>query len=476
MELLELFRKVAFGRLIDKQPVGRETYPAVKSRGAVRVLARFLGLNLLLTVLAGCGGVEVEEDLRLSFGFGGNSRPFQMSASAVQMLPIPGRAFSNGNDLYPIDSLSANVDVITIVPEYYGIPFDIFALGPTISESHPWTVRMTALLREVEAAGRPVILYLGFVRRSLVGLARDNDGELEVDITWAPSCYDFSLPEAEEIGDAYVNYTRWMTSRFRPAYVVNFVEANLYYEECGGSGAAWDRLVDIQRRAYDAIKQEKPGTEIMTAFLLETLYEDELDGWDEAQYLEMARMKYDIFGMATYPFGRRFSDGSFVTPFELPSDYLFRVRSKHPEVKRLAITETGWNSVSISVGDEVECLENFPYSEVNFVSAYLEELFNTAHREEFELVTWFSFRNVMPDTVVGTCYDDNSVNPGVCLGDPWCEALNFAKQNVRIPGEPALFTEVVLKSFGAMGLQSYAGTDKPVIAKRWSRELALPLE
>lgn len=471
-----LLRQIGCYLVVDGPRVVGERLSAAKPARANGMLTRLLASSLLLAGLAGCGSTEVSEDLFVSLNSGVDSRPFLMSSSPVQMIPVEGRAFGNGNDQYPIDSLSEHVDVIVIVPEYYGIPYDIFALGPAISDSHPWTVEIDALLQEAKATGRPLMLYLGFIREIFVGLATDDNGELDVDITWAPRCYDFSLPGADEIGDAFVNYTRWMTSRFEPAYVVNFVESNIYYDECGGAGASWDNLVDIQRRAYAAIKEEAPGAEVMSAFLLETLYKNKLNGWDEVQYRELAKMKYDIFGMATYAFGNRFADGSFVTPYELPADYLSRVKDRHPEVKRLAIAETGWNGVSISVGDEVECLENFPYSESAFVSAYLEFMFNAAHRENFELINWFSFRNLMPDPVVGTCFQNDSIDTGACLGEPWCRAINYAKQNVRIPGETALFTELTLKSFGAMGLQKYNGKDKSGISKLWKRELSLPLE
>ncbi|MDZ7784555.1 MAG: hypothetical protein U5K56_16990 [Halioglobus sp.] len=45
----------------------------------------------------------------------------------------------------------------------------------------------------------------------------DEEGELLADSTWAPSCFDFSTPEGEEIGDAYVNYAAWMAEVFQPA-------------------------------------------------------------------------------------------------------------------------------------------------------------------------------------------------------------------------------------------------------------------
>ncbi len=438
---------------------------------------RIFGLGLVLAALGGCGGsTSVDEDLYVSLGSAGaTSRPFLMSSTPVQMLPVEGRAFMNGNDNYKIKSLADDMDIVTIVPEYYGIPYDVFALGPTIPDTHPWAREMTELVRQAKASGRPLLLYLAFARKSMVGAAVDVAGSLEVDITWAPVCYDFAQPAAAAIGDAYVNYVKWMTSRFKPMYVVNFVEANIYYGECGGASDSWDELVKIQRRAYDAIKAEKSDVDVLVAFHLETLYGHKLNGWKEKHYQDVTKMKFDIFGMATYPFGERFADGTFVTPYDLPSDYLTRVRSRHPEVTRLALSETGWNNAAISVGDDTECFNNFPYSERSFAESYLEFVLQSARGGQFELVTWFSFRDSIPESVVTTCYVDDSSDPALCLGDFWCSAVNYSKQNVSIPGEPPLFSEVVLKSFGSMGLREYSGKPRNELLNRWRYELALPL-
>jgi len=403
-----------------------------------------------------------------------------MAASAVQTLPIENRPLRNGHADFPLTSLRDELDLLKIVADYLGIPYDLFAASEEPPADHPWTIAVEQLIARAQAVERPLILQLGFARRSMVGSAvLDEEGELFVDLTWAPSCFDFTSPEAAGIGDAYVNYAAWMAGALQPAYIVSFSEANLYYAECGGATASWEALVDIQRRAYDAIKAAAPDASVFASFNLEALYGDTLDGWDETQYQALSTMAYDTFAMASYPFGITGEDGTFVTPYDLPSDYLSRVLIHHPEEKRLSMAETGWNNVSIAVGDEETCFENFPYSETRFAADYLEFVINTAYEAEFDFLSWFSFRDVLPANVMGTCYvrtDSTDPENDACLQDYWCQAINQAKNTVLIPGAPALFSEVIQKAFGAMGLLEYDGTSRSLLLDRWREVLAQPLQ
>jgi hypothetical protein len=446
---------------------------------------------LFPVVLAACGGggttdVQLTESLRLPEQPAPptpepeeQTRPFRMSATPVQMIPVEDEPFRNGHADFTIESMAGDVDVVALVMGYFGIPYELFADGTDIPEDHAWTVEIDDMLERARTAGKPVMLQLDLVRSSMIGQALDVDGKLVVDLTWAPPCYDFAQPEARRIGDAYVNFARWITERADPMYVVTFAEANIYFASCGRSGEAWDQLVDVQRRSYDAVKEVAPDAVVFASFNTETLYGNELDGWDEAQYQEMARMAYDVFAVAVYPFGVRKDDGSFATPYDLPHDYISRVYTHHPEEKRLAIAETGWNSVSIAVGTDVDCIEDFPYSEEMFPVSFLEFLLNDAFTQEFALLNWFSFRDSIPAEVLGTCYidaDPRDIATGACGGDFWCRAVNFAKADVRVPGAPALFSEFLQKGFGGMGLLPYEGTGKDLVVQRWRDALALPFE
>lgn len=459
---------------------------------------RFSLILVLLLGVAACGGggsVDVSETITFEGGNpnspgpnnpaepprnpGEDFRVFRMGAGTVQFLPIENRPLRNGNEEFTIESVQGDLDVITIVADYIGVPFDLFADGLDIPEDHPWTIEARKLIDRALEADTPLLLQLGLVRRAMVGLAVDVDGELEVDLTWAPSCFDFAEPEAQQAGEAYIHYATWLSRELQPLYVVNFSEANLYYTNCGGPGPAWDNLVDIQRRAYDSIKEVAPDSIVFSSVALEALYGDELDGWDEEQYQDITRMAYDTFAMAAYPFGIRKEGGEFVTPYDLPTDYFSRVRDRHPEEKRLSISETGWNNVSLAVGDENVCLDGFPYSESMFVVDYLDFVINSAHEQEFDILNWFSFRDSLPAEVVSKCYprtDGSDIENDACMGDFFCQAVNQAKNVVSIPGQADVFSEVVLKAFGAMGLKEYTGDSRDLLFELWRNNFVLPLE
>lgn len=470
------------------------------SRFAVQLvinIMRFIVSFALVLALAACGGgggsVDVSETINFEGGGSGNPgqpvepprnpgedfRVFRMGAGTVQFLPIENRPLRNGNEDFAIESVRDDLDVITLVADYIGVPFDLFADGMDIPEDHPWTIEARKLIERAQAADKPLLLQLGLVRRAMVGRAIDVDGELEVDLTWAPSCFDFSEAPALAAGEAYIHYATWLSRELQPLYVVNFSEANLYYTNCGRSGAAWDNLVDIQRRAYDSIKAVAPDAIVFSSVALEGLYDDTLDGWDEEQYQDITRMAYDTFAIASYPFGIRKEGGEFVTPYDLPSDYFSRVRDRHPEEKRISISETGWNNVSLAVGDEEVCLDGFPYSESMFVVDYMDFVLNSAHELEFDLLNWFSFRDTMPAEVVSTCYprtDGSDIENDACMGDFFCQAVNQAKNVVDIPGQADVFSEVVLKAFGAMGLKEYYGDSRDMLFDLWRKNFELPLE
>ena len=441
-------------------------------------------------VIHACGGgsTDINETITVKGQGGQTSQPtgqagvdfreFRMGAGVVQMLPVEDRPLRNGNADYPIASIAEDVDFVKIVADYIGIPYKEFSKSSEIPENHAWTKVARKLIADVRTADRPVLLQLGFARDSMVGQAVDDGGKLKVDLTWAPSCYDLSQPDTAGIGDAYVNYTSWMVREFQPAYVVNYAEANIFYANCGGATPAWDAMVAIQRRAYDAIKAIDPTIIVFASFNLEALYGDTLDGWNEEQYQSISMMEYDTFAMASYPFGIRNKDGVFATPYDLPADYFSRVLGFHPDEKRLSIVETGWNNVSISVGDENQCFRDFPYSDQSFAADYYEFVLNSAVSNQFFLLAWFSSLDVLPKNVVDTCYvrtDGSDPENDACMDDFWCLAVNQAKNTVAIPGATALFSEVVLKAFGTMGFKEYDGTSRSVLLDRWRQILALPL-
>jgi hypothetical protein len=403
------------------------------------------------------------------------TRPFKMATTAVQMLPLTHPPYRNSHPGFPFSEVAADTDMITLWPEYIGIPFDIFALGPTIDPNHAWAQAMTQMAADANAPGKELLLELGFVRTGVVSWASDVNGELIVQDGWAGVCYDFTTPQGQLVGDAFVNYAVWMAQTFQPAYLVNFIEANLYYHDCGGPSASWDALVSIQNRAYDAVKALYPDLPVFPSIKIESLYGQELDGFIEEEYQAVTALKRDLFGISIYPFGVPIpGEPRLANPYDLPLDYLVRVMLRHPEEK-LAIAETGWNVSPISIGDTDFCIQNFPYSEESWVRDYMGFVFASAHFGQFEFVNWWSMRDSMSAAAQDTCYVRDSIPYLACEGDPWCTVMNFVKDYTFENGTP-LFSELVQKAFGSFGLRTYSGAERPMLMPRWRQELALPLQ
>lgn len=397
-----------------------------------------------------------------------------MATTAVQLIPLSAEPYRNGSASFPLSEVAADVDVITLWPEYFGIPFPEFSAGSNIDPAHPWTVRMNQLVAEVAATGKPVMLELGFVRTGMVALAQDNNGSLQLIEGWGGVCYDFTSAAAEAIGDGFVNYATWMAQTFQPEYMVNFIEANLYYHDCGGDTASWQALVDIQQRAYTAIKAVNSSIIVFPSIKLESLYGQQMDGWNETEYQAITALSRDRFGMSSYPFGVMLPEGRLATPYDLPMDYLVRTKLRHPE-EELAIAETGWNNVSINIGTDQQCIQGLPYSEENFVVDYLGFVLASAHYFNFEIVNWWSMRDSIQHNVLSTCYVRDSAPYAACADDAWCMVINYVK-DVTFEGHSELFSELVQKAFGSMGLKTYGGTERGPLMQRWRQELAQPLQ
>jgi hypothetical protein len=403
-----------------------------------------------------------------------NSRPFRMATTAIQANPEA----NFGYDSYLTeDSLAATVaetDVLSIFPEYLGIPYAEFANSARPPAAHAWTVKMQLLATKMRSLGKPLMLQLVLTRSTKTKTAVDVDGGLVLDQSSNTLCFDFAAPQHQWVGTAYVNYVRWMTATFQPMYLVVAIEANLYYVHCGGDTPSWQRLVQIERNAYDAAKAERLFTVVFPSFKLEDLYNHTLAGFDEAQYAAMANLKRDRFGIASYPYSNRRPAGEFINPFELPLDYLVRVKNRHPNEKRLVITETGWNAASIAVNLGDGCLQDYLYSQEFFSYAYLNLVLYSGYLGNFDVITWWSDRDLIEEPVMNAC-TPRATAPGYpeCNGNPWCIEINQLQDSSQGLWTTA-FAEIVFKAFGAMGLRSYDGTPRLEHIELWNRIRVMP--
>jgi hypothetical protein len=406
--------------------------------------------------------------------YGQSSRPFYLSATASQAVPNQTPLYQQNSGSFSLQALAADVDVVSIFPEHLGFPVDLFYTSQPPPSTHPWTIQVTSLAQAAKLTGKPIALQLALTRDYMVSKAYDSNGVLKLDRTWAPRCLDLSSPIGSWIGISYVNYVRWLTALFNPKYVVVMAEVNLYYTGCGGDTTQWRALVNIERNAYDAAKGVNSSVLAFPSFNIEGLYGNSLTGFDSAQYNAYANLKRDRFGISTYPSGLRGAGGEAISPYQLPVDYLSRVKDRYPQEGRILIAETGWNSNSISIQYQGSCFAQVVPSNSSFASAYLLFVLYRSFVNNFEMVTWWSDRDLIDGSVMTTCYPPVPPGSSACSGDLWC--LSIAQFEAEYaPFWSATQSELAFKVFGAMGIRTYGGNPKPDLMNWWSYFLAVPV-
>ncbi len=375
-------------------------------------------------------------------------RPFLLSAGAIQNWPgeEPFSQLTHPPD-YTFADLARDVDVAALFVEHYGLPWDEFAASADPPADHNWTAIMTRLAEHARATGKPLSLQMVLSRDKAAGKAVSKpDGRIEVLSDWSGACYSFK--DHPDSARAYVNYVAWMVRTFQPKYVNVAVEIDKAYRACG-AGPAWDGIVDVERRAYDAARAAKADVVAYFSVNAEDLYNESLTGFDRTLYDALSNLKRDRFGLSTYPSGTKLANGSRATPADIPDDYFTRARTINPQEARILIAETGWNSRDLKVGPPAACVTIAGSSDA-MQDNYLQTLLRLAGARDIELVTWWSQRDILPAEVMDTCYPD-APPPGFtgCGGDLWCLGINIYR---RIAPSNLAFGDVVFKGFGSMGL------------------------
>jgi len=134
----------------------------------------------------------------------------------------------------------------------------------------------------------------------------------------------------------------------------------------------------------------------------------------------------------------------------------------------MIISETGWISDSISISDPGGCIAPFPYSSESFAEAYMQFFLFAGFSIDIELFNWWSNRDSLPRTIMGTCYTPATAPAYLeCNSDVWCEQINLVR-NGGSAGN-ANFDELVFKAFGTMGIRDYDGQAKINHFKVFSR-------
>lgn len=407
---------------------------------------------------------------------GQTSRPFYMSVSGIQTIPLNNPPYVNFPAGFTPQAVAGDTDLIAVFPEYLGIPFDLFATTADPPSSNPWVLQMTALANQAKATGKPILLETSLIRQSPVGKAIISGSTVTLDSGWAPACLDFTQPQYANLTTAYGNYANWMMRTFMPRYYVVMVEANLYWARCGGSTASWLKFVNLYQNAYQQAKAANAASIVFPSFKLEDIYGQTLNGFDTVQWSAMASLPRDRLGLAIYPFGMQVGNYVFANPYQLPSDYLNRIRVLYPNEPRILVTETGWNRESMSITADGPCYQKLIYSDPSFAAAYMNFLIYYGYVANVEAISWWSDRDLILASAMSKCFP-YAPPPAytACDGDIWCQAINSAKYNLP-PGGTDGYAEIVFKAFGAMGLRDYTGNPKPEVYNLWRQFLALPLQ
>lgn len=439
---------------------------SLRSASRARWTASLLHL-VLASSIAGCGG-----------GGGGGSedppkaegRRFLLSATAVQAVPNFEPFYQLAPAGFSLSDLAQDVDVVTVVLEHYGVPWDEFAAASSPPQDHPWTIAMNRFAEAALASGKPVAVQTVLSRASLAGKAVSRNGMLVVESNWTSACFNFA--NAPQYARAYERFAAWIAARFRPQHFVHAVEVNSFYESCG-EGVAWTALVEVANRSRRAIKSVSPVTQVYPSFTLNELYGGTANGFDDVAVDALQGLERDRLGLSVYPQGVRNTDGAPLTPTDLPADYLQRVRHRNPAEPKVVITETGWNSENLALGPPTNCAVALG-SDERVAAGYLAWLFRRAQDDAIELVTWWSNRDLLPEHVMSTCYPDAEPPAhAACQGDPWCAAVNVFR--TAYPDHADL-GESIFKAFGTMGLRSHDGTPKPAMWAVWQAALGRPRE
>jgi hypothetical protein len=177
----------------------------------------------------------------------------------------------------------------------------------------------------------------------------------------------------DRVRQAFLEYAQYVALNYRPRYLALGVEVNSYERQNPDDFA---EFVSLYAEAYDAVKEQSPGTLVFPTFQLEDMSgrlaggETQSSQW---RVIDGFDAKMDLLAVSTYP-GRVFDE-----PADIPSDY-YRQLSAHTE-KPVAIAEMGYATEPDSDGSESA-------GELR-QAAFLDRVLQDADRIEMALAVWF---------------------------------------------------------------------------------------
>lgn len=377
----------------------------------------------------------------------------QLASGGVQMV-ITG---DTGLQITPAD-LAADADVIEVHQEFYGIPWDAF-LANTAPPSQ-WVAKIDAIAQAAHATGKPIFLSISMLDGGRDRLAAktviDANGKVQSDDTWSPLCYDFATAtDGAAYKQAYLRYAAYMTQKFQPHWLNEAIEVNLFFEHCA---TARQGVIDVANATYVQAKSADPSMIVFPSIQIDHLY-----GYDQAScpsgdhsacfdqhYQQITALSRDRFAISTYPIPL---GGQTVAA--LPPDWFTRGAARAHE--RVLVAETGMDSTAlIAKPRDQACLTVLTETESD-EGAYLARLLSDAQTNHFDLVNWWSDRDLVVAPLMTAC---------PCTFDTtWCAVLDAFRGPPTTSGpDTQLLGELALKVFGTMGLRHYDGSQKSFYA------------
>ncbi len=360
--------------------------------------------------------------------------------------------------------LAGDVDVASLHQDFYGVPWQAFADGTEPPTA--WIERMDHAAELADSQGLPVYLSLALVggdgRAYLAARSVETSAGLGTQEEWSQRCFNFAThPDGPRWRAAYRAYVRFMVERFRPRYLTPGIEVNLFQASCDATDpGAYDALVGVLNDAYRVAKTADPELAVFPSFQIDFLAdlrgacaEGDPGPCIEANLARSASLKRDRFAISLYPHLLE-AAGRPVDASALLEEVLSRTLGEGP-----VVAETGYPSfplvINTGTAEAPACVELQSFSDSR-QEEYFDALTDAAERWEMDLLTWWSNRDVLPESVVTSCP----------CADPngFCPLLDLFRQLLGpVPGE------FLFKAFASMGLRGWDGTPKPLL-ERWRAE------
>jgi hypothetical protein len=398
--------------------------------------------------------------------------------------------------------ITTDADVVSLHEDaVYGVPWAHFMSNGTVAAPAFWTAHV-ARLRAATIEGGPWATASGsFLTLSLVnhGLGRtcpagnaSTPSNPNQQFAGCSGCFDFNVttnPSALAVRAAYVRYVLAMVSTLSPRWVC-FPEVNMFQSAC--STEKWAAVVEFSNEVFAAVKAAHPLTGVFPSFQADFLrgQQDggpckttEPDACLDANMGAVAPLRRDLFALSAYVYMHGVTGTPGARPPSTFSGYLEAILRRVDPSEPLAIAETGFLTTTLSVFDFTPspsplCFPLLASSEADAAGwmTYLFGVSRGAYAGRFELITWWSDSDLLPEAIQSGCFPDTPpcaaiVPPLSQLDLVYCSITNVFRQMAITSGQPAWSGDANLKAFGTMGLRTHGTLKlKPMLGDVWQSQ------